>query len=408
MVMKIKEFQSIFSGMRAYHSICRWPYRQFYTYKLARFERQLNTLYQLVQERMHRQAKLRVNKDGIKKILIIKDEGLGDMLIITALIRNLAKAGYLVDVLATEFNHVIIDHNPYVHEIIWTHEAYKEKHYDLVMDVRFAVRLSTIERMTFCQDIPCDYLITFNRSHFACYDVSLDFYEEGKHVTALLGQFLDFLGVQGDDLFYDIFLDSRLKEQGARDVAALRSNGGPLVVVNPYASRSNRDMSQQQVRELTKALLARYPQAQIVCIGMPQQLKGLSVEGVQKYHSESVMQVMPLIAAADLVVTPDTSAVHIASAYQRPTLALYVPTLRNPHNAKEAEKRNFYLQKYLMENAFFDAPRIKAGIRPQRVLLIEDLFAPNNHQAQQFISPTMEVSGISALELIEAAFRKLQ
>lgn len=384
------------------------PYRAFYAYKLHKFHNHLKQLRLQVESRLNREATQMIDKSKIKRILIVKDEGMGDMLIVTALIRNLAKAGYTVDVLATEFNRVIIAFNPYVHEILTSHESYQDRHYDLVMDVRFAVRLDTIERMTLCEKIPCDYLMTFNRSNFSCYDISLNFYQEKQHVIHLLDMFLNYLGIYDSDLSYDALMDDRIYELGMQHVNQWRSNNAPLVVINPYASHTNRDMSTSQLAALTQALQARYPQVQIVCIGLAYRLNGLHLPGVQNYLSESITQTMPVIQNADLLITPDTSAVHIASAYKTPTVALYVPTLRSPHTPKEAIKRDFYLKKYLLENEFFDAPRIQSGIRPPQVLKIEDLFAPNNINAVQLISEGMNVADIPASLVIEHCLQKLR
>ena len=383
------------------------PYSAFYAYKLRKFRTYLQKLRSEVELRLHRKTKSPVDKSKIKRILIVKDEGMGDMLIVTALIRNLAKAGYIVDVLATEFNRGVIAFNPHVNEILTSHEAYKDRHYDLVMDVRFAVRLDTMERMTFCQDIPCDYLMTFNRSNFSCYDISLDFYEEKQHVTRVLDMFLNYLGIYGSDLSYDACPDAPSYDFGMQHVHQWRTKGSPLVAINPYASHTNRDMSTTQLQALAQAILARYPQAQIVCIGLYYRLSDLHLPGVTVFPTEMITQVMPIIESADLVITPDTFAVHIASAYKKPTLALYVPTLRNPVNPKETIKRDFYVNRYLLENEFFDAPRIQAGVRPKQVLLIEDLFAPNNINATQLISPGMNVSDFPAPLLIEHALQIL-
>ncbi|MDC9596831.1 glycosyltransferase family 9 protein [Xenorhabdus anantnagensis] len=46
-------------------------------------------------------------------------------------------------------------------------------------------------------------------------------------------------------------------------------------------------------------------------------------DGVYKYQSESLYHTIYMISQSDLIISPDTSIVHISAAYKKPLVAIY-------------------------------------------------------------------------------------
>lgn len=398
-------------------------YHTVYGYKLGRFRSKVQSTFSAVQSQMKRKPKGSVDKSKIQRILVVKNEALGDMILMTPLFRNLALNGYKVDVLASDSNRVIIERNPYVNEVLVQQgglddiklyvETLKDRHYDLVIDARFPAFSESVDRLIFPQYFSCDYLISWNRSHLSCYDESLDFYQQKEPIVKVADLFLRYMGIKGADLSYDIFMDEAARKNALHYVRDLWRKGGPVIVFNPFSSHETRDLMPAQIYQTINMLIQRYPHAQIVFIGQPERMLGIGVEdswarNVHKFHSASIMDAVPLIKYADLVISPDTSIVHIASTFHKPTVGLYIHTVRSLSNGKGNAKREYYLQMQKIKDNFFDEPRIKAGVRPDDILRIEELFAPNNEYAVQLISATGSLSDVPAQDIVNAAAQLIE
>lgn len=406
-------FEGIYSG----------SYGLVYGYKMSRFRSHIQSNMRALQKATNRKPKgLIFDRSQVKRILIIKNEAFGDMILVTPLIRHLSTNGYLVDVLASEANQCIIANNPFVHEIIaqtggpenannFVLEHMKDKHYDLVLDLRYPIYYEDLNRLLFPQHISCDYLVGWNRSNIGIYDQSLDFYDDHGHFSDVIATFLRFMGIESTDLTYDLYIEQEARENTLNYVRDLWRKGGPVIVFNPFSSHPSRDLTGAQIQNTVDMILENYPFAQIVFIGQPGKIDSISINPlqethIQRYASPSIMDVVPLIEYADIVISPDTAIVHIAAAFHKPTIGLYISAIRTATNGKEAAKRDYYQQMQLLKDRFFDEPRLNAGIRAERSLLNDYMFAPNNDRAEQLFSSTGNMSDLTC-HLIMQALSKL-
>ncbi len=109
--------------------------------------------------------------------------------------------------------------------------------------------------------------------------------------------------------------------------------GGPPVVINLSAGHPGRSLSSRQAVDLAQVVLSRL-QAPVVLSAVPQdasnrqavlaQIKDDRVLAFPDKGSASFADIVALVRRSRLVVTPDTSFVHIAGATGTPLLALFV------------------------------------------------------------------------------------
>ncbi|MFZ6870572.1 lipopolysaccharide heptosyltransferase II [Undibacterium sp. Di27W] len=84
--------------------------------------------------------------------------------------------------------------------------------------------------------------------------------------------------------------------------------------------------------ELAKTILQAHPDAQIVLLGSPkdievcQQIEAACPEVHQFAGKTRLDQALALIAASNVMVSNDSGLLHIASAFNRPVIAIYGPT----------------------------------------------------------------------------------
>lgn len=136
------------------------------------------------------------------------------------------------------------------------------------------------------------------------------------------------LGIEKADLRWDLLITSSDKEWAR---AHLPSEG-PLLVLNPAASKPERSWSVQRYIELIKIAQQRWS-AQIVLTGGPgpfdrqladqilEQIRCIDLVGKTKPK-----QLLAVIAQAHAVVCPDTGPSHMAAAVGTPVVALHAVT----------------------------------------------------------------------------------
>ncbi|MDE2427663.1 MAG: lipopolysaccharide heptosyltransferase II [Burkholderiales bacterium] len=107
----------------------------------------------------------------------------------------------------------------------------------------------------------------------------------------------------------------------------------PLVVFAPGAEFGNaKRWPTEHFAQLAATIMAAHPNAQIVLLGSPKDhdvCEAINTQCAQVYQlagKTSLHQAIALIAGAAAVVSNDSGLLHIASALNRPVIALYGPT----------------------------------------------------------------------------------
>jgi ADP-heptose:LPS heptosyltransferase len=141
-------------------------------------------------------------------------------------------------------------------------------------------------------------------------------------------RFLQTLGAQVETYRYDIHLVTDVTTQMPRA-------DGSLMVINSQSSAANKSFSLPWLQSFVQAVYAQYPHIRMQLLSASPALE-TAMQEMFAAHADRVYvtpfapTVTPSLAAiqgADLVVTPDTYAVHAASAWNKPVLALYEPSV---------------------------------------------------------------------------------
>lgn len=279
-----------------------------------------------------------------ERLLFIRYDRVGDMVLCTGVLRALAHAypGMAVDVLTTPANAPVLRHLPFVDEVI-THERKRwrdypalfsrlaKRRYDVAIDglvIRPSVNSYTTLIMLASR---ARWRIgSSGRPHDRVYNVPVappgDIHR--VHHVDHLARLAAPLGLgAGDADWRPTLVVMPLEREAARARwdAAPGWGGGPRVLVNISAGQACRRWPDAHFAVALRELRARAPDARIMVVALEQdlvsamQLAG-SVEGLAVVPS--LRELFALVAEADLVMTPDTGVTHIASAFVRPTLAL--------------------------------------------------------------------------------------
>jgi ADP-heptose:LPS heptosyltransferase len=366
-----------------------------------------------------------LSTQGIKSILLIRNDKIGDMVVTTGLIEQLIAHGYSVSVSTSQAGMEIIRCLPNKLESAYIFDdsscwkwlkslmAVREKRFDLVVDLRLQHDLN-LPHLLFCIFTKSDRLMGFNKSRLPTYNASISYLDGKGHITKQLVAILNYLGIAENNYQYQLVVDGARREQVKAYVSALRKKGEKIIIFNPYGGADIRKLTQAQIEYTIQWLSQTNRHLKVIMIGEP---KAIDVfkhnKHVDIFNSSSVVEVIPLIEFADQVVSVDTSIVHIATAFQKPTIAFYLqPTLKLGESPNDIKRRmNHQYEKFRLLTFIrqVDDWGNFAHIKPEDVYVNSSVWAPNNPNAQQITFTEYTFSEVSFAEFCDAlAAKKIQ
>jgi len=151
---------------------------------------------------------------------------------------------------------------------------------------------------------------------------------KAQHYSARHLRLLQTLGATPEAYHYDIHL-------GTDAHATSPSGDGRLMVINSQSSAANKSFSLPWLQAFVAAVYAEHPNLRMQLLSASPALESamrdmFSAQADRVWVAPFAPTVTPslaIIQSADLVVSPDTYAVHAASAWNKPVIALYEPSV---------------------------------------------------------------------------------
>ena len=286
------------------------------------------------------------------RVLFIRYERIGDMIMATSLIRNIALAlpNGKVDVLATPTTAPVLQGNPYVGKVLELERKSFRSYGDLMKRLRR-------ERYTVMVDgrinnppvfTSTPLLMYAGRAPFRVgaggdrrpriYNVCVPEWNRINHYIEGSKQLAIPFGVDPDKVDWqpEIFLSdeerSRAEEywQGAKALAASATPGArsptKRLLVNLSASEPKRRWPDGKFIATLQVARAHAPTMPMIVIGLPAEWESVSnvanAVGALPVETPKLRDALALVGTSDLVFTPDTSISHAASAFRKPSLVL--------------------------------------------------------------------------------------
>jgi len=275
-----------------------------------------------------------------QRILILShDNKIGDAIVATGLFKPLRAhwPDCEIGVLCGGSNAALYRHHP---EVKWLHVANSRNlfariwaslkarwvGYDMV--VHFGLNLANSSEQIVLSVVNAKQRFLFAKHPVKSLpnDVVMDGALSSPHYSARHLRFLETIQATPSAYQYDIRLDGGSGKP-------LPKLNGPLMVINSQSSTDNRSLSIEWIQTFVAATLENQPSIHIKLLSASTAHEtNLTVaflsfgERVQVcQYQASVSQSLQVISGADIVVTPDTYAVHAASAWNIPVVALYLP-----------------------------------------------------------------------------------
>ena len=142
-------------------------------------------------------------------------------------------------------------------------------------------------------------------------------------------KFADKLGIEKKEIRWDLPIQESSREWSRQQILA---HDGPVVIVNPAASKMERSWPVDRYIEVIKHLQSHWGASVILTGGPGEQDKALgdvisSAVSVLNLIGKSLPnQLLALIEQADLLLCPDTGPSHMAAAVSTPVVALHAVT----------------------------------------------------------------------------------
>jgi len=280
---------------------------------------------------------------GPHRVLFLRHDRIGDMILTTGILRAIAEAYPTIqlDVLASPINAAILRNEPYVHEVVvartkkpasWpgTFRDLRARRYDAVIDCMItAPSLTTLLLMIASG---ARYRIGVRQGNDFAYTLAVPPREAAEHLVDKLGALLAAFGLQPTalDLRPRVRLTAEERERGERvwrGETDHRPPLGPRLLVNVSAGRPRTQWPDERFVQVIRDARARVANAEIIVVSAPHDRQRAAriaeASGARLVRDEGIRDAMAIVAASDLVFTPDTSIAHAASAFDKPAVVLY-------------------------------------------------------------------------------------
>lgn len=276
-----------------------------------------------------------------KSILVWGGGGIGNAIVISGFVKVLTDNGFEVSVIASERNCFFFNKMKILKRIFIIHEEryvssrellkiYGKQKFDLLI-VLYG-KDSFIEAyalLKFYKILNISYIMGFDDS-LGLYDVSINYMGTGvnrkmdKHFSKRFDYLLAQLGITEYNLSYCIDIPQKYIDE-TRSFLDLFKNK-KIICLNPFSSTDFRDFSLEQIKKILNYLDSK-KDVKVILVGTQKQLCLLKKYELPKTAIVSpfadFLYVAGIVKFADLVISTDTSIVHLANAYNKKLICVY-------------------------------------------------------------------------------------
>ncbi len=271
------------------------------------------------------------------KILFLRQNQIGDTLVSTPIFAALKRRypTITLDVLLDRRNASVLDGDPNIRkryvikqtrfDVFTALRDIRRERYDIVVDlIHSASSTSTL----FCLFAQASFYIGFKRENDFIYNLAL---APNQHDRMLmqLAEVLKPFGIEpnAEELQPYFYLPESALAFSEKESARLRGEGKFLIGINISASTELKFWGTEKFIRLIQSLHARYPDAQIAVMSSsvyrPKALEITSRSGAAlARETKTLQEFAALISALDMLVTPDSAAVHFADIFRVPSVIL--------------------------------------------------------------------------------------
>src|SRR5471030_2999409 len=163
--------------------------------------------------------------------------------------------------------------------------------------------------------------IGFNKSKYPMYSKSIEFMDIDIHITERYKKVLDFLGIETTDYEYLLGVSESDEKTLSDKVSPL--NVKYLIAFNPLTSSLDKNLSKKQVEDIIYFIKDNYHSIGIILIGRYNKISEFKTDECIVFPESTISFATAIEKNADLIITPDTSIVHLSRAFNKKMVAIY-------------------------------------------------------------------------------------
>ena len=289
-----------------------------------------------------------------RNILFLRYDRIGDMVITTPVFREL-KLAYPeinITVLASKVNQCVLLNNPYVDRIITNHKnnllkdlpiliALRKEKFDVCVEFDHSVIPHAILRLKIIKPRKIISVIKEGRYGVKGDELKLyDYFTEKPKDTHFRDIWLNTLnpfGVTPKSKQYDLFCSDQQKGNAVDFLSQFQKK--IIIGINLEGAVKGKKITSDKLEEICRGIYHINREVQIILLSSPKLYSNI-VRISQKmnlpyvvpsYKTVSVLDVAALIQNLQLIITPDTSIVHIASAFNIPIVSIHEKNNQSYH-----------------------------------------------------------------------------
>ena len=277
----------------------------------------------------------KIDLSQINSILFMRYDGkIGDMVVNTLMFREIKKRYPHIEIgVVTRGAAIdIIKSNPYVDEIYKFEKGKSnsiDKRYDLLIDFSETLRVNEMKFINLCK---AKFNMGLDKGDWKLFDLSVEpgkDFEWNEHITQRYAGYLRKLGIENPDLSYEIFIPEEIRERAEKFFSNISEE--VKVILNPYGASKHKNFNSETLKFIVEKL--REKGCATIFVAPPdkrEEIEKLIQEiGTEKVYfnpeGKSILESASFIERSDLVITPDTSIVHIGTAFKKRVISVYPP-----------------------------------------------------------------------------------
>ena len=208
--------------------------------------------------------------------------------------------------------------------------------YDIFFDFSEEIEIKP-KQMWFMRRINADINVGYRKSIYKIYNKNVE--DRNERMADIWEMALEKLNIKNIDKSYDI----PLKEESEKNIEKyfLKNCIKKSIAVNFFGSIDKRKINVDNALVLLKNIRKQYPEFEINILDSPvdrekifEILKEEKIGGIYYYKdTNSICDAISIIKRSEIVVSPDTSIVHIAEGFDKKIITFY--------EKKEIEKRRY-------------------------------------------------------------------
>ncbi len=280
----------------------------------------------------------------IKKVLFIRPDRLGDTICSLPLIDAVRKniPGVEVGIIGSEKNRVLLEQDPrfnrvfvyrrhILKDILMAFRVRRYK-YDCLIDLMADDSATALSLVQVCSK-GRPRVGVGKRKHAEYYDCNVD-YSKGdpEHIIDIYLKVLKAFGIDpsGCSGYAPPFIPPAAIDTADRFLSGLPRNGRITIGFNLSVRLSNRIWGHEKSCRLIKMILQDYPDVRFVLVTAPSdRARGVALQSRirERVHlvpdRMSFLEACAVISRLDMLITADTSVVHVARSFKVPVLGMY-------------------------------------------------------------------------------------